>query len=161
MCHEVQNVRKLILDATIRQKIVDIQSGHNFERETGGILVGLYDAELEAIRITDMSSAYPSDRRSRFCFLRNSTGHQALMDNLWFESEKTKAYLGEWHTHDQNVPIPSTRDHNTWKRISGLNNNFDQCFFIIIGREHFGVWTVAEGHITEIAGDEWDGERQE
>lgn len=143
-------MRKLIVDERIRHKIANLQIEHDFRKETGGILVGSYDPDESALRITDMSQAYPTDRCGRFHFSRNSSGHQKFMDDLWISSGKTKAYLGEWHTHNQAVPAPSLTDKNTWKRISRKRNNFDQCYFLIIGREQFVVWTVTEGTIKEV-----------
>ena len=143
-------MRKLIIDDNVKQSISKVQSEHDFRKETGGILVGFYDTDREALRITDMSFAYPSDHGTWLRFSRNSQGHQEFVDNLWVNSGHTKAYLGEWHTHDQSSPIPSMTDRSTWKRISKRNNNFDQCYFMIIGREQHIIWTVVDGKIIEV-----------
>ena len=143
-------MRKLVLEDEIKAKILSIQSTYAFKRELGGILVGLYDADLGCLRLTDMSFPHTGDQQSRFRFFRKSDGHQELMDHLWEESEHTKAYLGEWHTHDQDTPIPSMKDRGTWKRISKRNNNFDECYFMIIGRKEYVVWTVSEEKIIEV-----------
>ena len=143
-------MRKLILEDDIKSKILSIQSTHSFKREIGGILVGLYDAKLGCLRLTDMSFPNSGDQQSRFRFFRRSDGHQELMDYLWEDSEHTKAYLGEWHTHDQDIPTPSMIDRGTWKRISKRNNYFDECYFMIIGRKDYIIWTVSDEKITEV-----------
>ena len=142
-------MRKIELSAKIKNHIRNIQKEFNFKKETGGILIGKLD-EASDYLITDMSFPYPSDRQSRFRFSRKSTGHQEFMDELWEESEHTKAYLGEWHTHDQDTPAPSLTDKRTWKRISKNDNNFDQCFFLIIGRRCYTIWTVLGNNVIEV-----------
>lgn len=143
-------MRKLSIDNAVLEKIADIQSTHDFKKESGGILIGLFDARLDAIRITDMSFPFPTDQRSRFRFSRKSNGHQEYMDDLWEKSERTKSYFGEWHTHDQDNPVPSLTDRNTWKRISKRDNNFTQCFFLIIGRKNYRIWTIYDESLVEV-----------
>lgn len=143
-------MRKLILEEDIQSKILSVQSTHTFKREIGGILIGVFDAKYGCIRLTDMSFPQSGDQQSRFRFNRKSDGHQELMDHLWEKSNHTKAYLGEWHTHDQNTPILSMVDRRTWKRISKRNNNFDECYFMIIGRKDFIIWTVSNEKIIEV-----------
>lgn len=143
-------MRELIIDEVLKETIRNIQSKDSFKREIGGILIGTYDTVFECLRLTDMSFPCPGDQQSRFRFFRKSDGHQELMDRLWEESGHTKAYLGEWHTHDQDVPTPSTTDCKTWKRISKRNNNFDECYFMIIGKKAFTVWSVTNENIIEV-----------
>ena len=144
---------KIIIDEAIKNKIEDIQAYYDFYSEIGGIVAGAFDTKEMCLRITDLSSPFPGDVKKRYRFLRKSTGHQELMDELWKKSGQTKAYLGEWHTHDQDIPIPSFVDKQTWKRISRRDNNFDQCCFIIIGRKAFRIWTVIDDEIVEQKGD--------
>ena len=153
-------MRKLMIDNVVKEEVLNIQSNSFFKREMGGILIGAYDTKLECLRITDMSFPYPGDEQSSFRFFRKSKGHQEEMDRLWEESEHTKAYLGEWHTHNQDTPTPSITDCKTWKRISKRNKNFDECFFMIIGKKTFIVWTVIDGNIIEVFRGSENGEEK-
>ena len=143
-------MRKLMLNIDVKEKIKSIQSEHTFKKEIGGILVGAYDAEIECLRLTDMSFPCPGDQQFRFGFFRKTDGHQEIMDQLWEESGHTKAYLGEWHSHDQDIPIPSVVDCQNWKRIAKRNHNFDECYFMIIGKQTFIIWAVINDAIFEI-----------
>ena len=143
-------MRKLILNDDIREKILNIQREHTFQKEIGGILVGVYDSDAKCLRLTDISFPCHGDKKSRFRFFRKSDGHQEYMDQLWEESGHTKAYLGEWHTHDQTVPAPSLVDRRTWKRIAKRNHNFDECYFMIIGKKVFIIWVVINDTIFEV-----------
>lgn len=153
-------MRGLFLNDDVKESILRIQTEHSFRKEIGGILVGAYDAEHECMSLTDMSFPFSGDSQSRFRFFRRSEGHQELMDQLWKESGHTKAYLGEWHTHDQNVPVPSITDRTTWKRISKRHNNFDECYFMIIGRVEFIIWTVSGSSVVEVYRGNDNGKKQ-
>lgn len=143
-------MRKFTLNTDVKEKIKNIQAKHTFRKEIGGILIGAYDAEIECLRLTDMTFPFPGDQQSRYRFFRKADGHQEIMDQLWEESGHTKAYLGEWHTHDEDTPIPSVVDRKNWKRIAKRNHNFDECFFMIIGKKTFIIWTVMNDDILEI-----------
>ena len=142
-------MRTIVISQEIKEKIEDIQAHHDFRNETGGIIVGIYDTKEMCLRITDFSFPFERDVRRRFRFFRHKEGHQEYMDKLWKESGHIKAYLGEWHTHDQDIPVPSITDKQTWKRIAKQNNNFDQCCFIIIGRKKYQMWTVINDKVVE------------
>ena len=146
----VSYMQKIILNDDINEKLSSIQSNHSFKKEIGGILIGEYDASEGCMRLTDMSFPYTGDLQSVFRFFRKSKGHQELMDQLWEESGHTKAYLGEWHTHPQDIPIPSGVDRRNWKQISKRNCNFDESYFIIIGRKALIMWAVMNDDIVEI-----------
>lgn len=143
-------MRKIIIDEKIIEQIKAIQLSHDYHRETGGILAGFYDTKLKSFCITDMSYPFPNDKRSRFRFYRNKKGHQEFMDELWKESGYKKAYLGEWHTHDQDSPFPSIVDIGTWKCVAKHNSNYNQSFFMIIGKSTFIIWVVEDGNVKEI-----------
>ena len=143
-------MRKLILNDDVKELVFNIQSKYGFQKEIGGILVGVYDAEVRCLRLTDISFPCSGDQQSRYRFFRKSTGHQEFMDQLWEESGHTKAYLGEWHSHDQDEPIPSIVDRRNWKRIAKRNHNFDECYFMIVGRKTVRIWSVMNDDITEI-----------
>lgn len=143
-------MQQFVIDVSIRESIFEIQKSHDFKTETGGILAGVYDKENCCLRITDMSFPSPEDVRGRLLFYRKSQGHQEFMDGLWETSNYTKAYVGEWHTHDQEEPIPSHVDKRTWRRIAKQNNNFNDCLFMIIGKKVAVVWRVENDVISEI-----------
>lgn len=56
------------------------------------------------------------------------------------QSEHTRFYIGEWHTHPENSPIPSTIDY------SSIEDNYQTAslvipflFMIIVGMETFHI----------------------
>ena len=142
-------MRKVMIDKEIVEKLNSIQRSYDFHKEIGGIIIGIFDTKGMCLRITDLSFPHAHDNSSRFRFVRHSDGHQKFMDEVWEQSNHIKSYLGEWHTHDQDFPVPSLVDKQTWKRISKRDNNFDQSVFIIIGRIKIRLWIATDGKIYE------------
>ena len=123
----------------------------DFSIETGGILVGELKPMENAILVTDISKSYEHDRKSRYRFTCKAEGHQEFMDDVWRSSGYKKMYLGEWHTHDQAMPIPSLVDRKTWKKIAGRSNNSPMMVFVIVGTNEIGMWTINKGALHKIS----------
>ena len=145
-CESIQ----LDIASDIVAEFSEIQANGDFQKETGGILIGYYQSFCNRLLITDMTHPQREDLMERFRFIRRSTGHQEIMDELWESSGYRKSYLGEWHTHNEKVPKPSTVDINNWKKISQRIHNFDELFFVIVGTSHIGFWTVRNASVIEI-----------
>ncbi len=108
--------------------------------EAGGILIGRILLENEHYIIDDVSEPMPTDKRSRFRFSRKPEGHQEYFNSIWEREDGCCFYLGEWHTHPENVPIPSSVDRKDWERIVGLDFENETLFFIIVGIKEIKVW---------------------
>jgi len=115
-----------------------------FKKESGGILVGYVEPLKNTITITDITYPQTCDRRSLFRFLRKQSGHQAIMDNLWKESNFEKMYLGEWHTHNTPIPTPSSIDIREWKKTMRKSHNSPHIVFMIIGTNETRLWTIKD-----------------
>ncbi len=142
------------IEENILLGISNYQKRGQFDLESGGIIIGYYDAIKGALKITDITWPQIDDIRGRYRFIRKETGHQEIMDRLWEQSRYKKSYLGEWHTHNQRRPIPSPIDCNNWKNIAKRQHNFNEQFFIIIGTMCSGIWMTENGKIQKIG--EWD-----
>jgi integrative and conjugative element protein (TIGR02256 family) len=115
------------------------------DREAGGILLGrLVDCSADII-VDEVSIPTPLDRSGRFHFLRHRKPAQQHVDKAWAESSCTRIYLGEWHTHPEDVPNPSGHDVTDWRRIV-TSAKFEQesLFFVIVGRTMTCVWELAK-----------------
>lgn len=85
-------------------------------REAGGILLGyVRGAHLEIIEATEPSRF---DRRFKFLFERMPFFHRRLAMKRWRESNGLIRYVGEWHTHPQNQPVPSSIDLQEWQQLA-------------------------------------------
>ncbi len=60
-------------------------------------------------------------------FFRNVKKAQRIAEHAWKESNGERLYLGEWHTHPEDVPSPSRDDRTLLKNMlkhSRMNIDF-------------------------------------
>ncbi len=110
------------------------------DKEAGGILIGRILSEDENFIIDDVSEPMPTDKRRRTRFSRKVEGHQEYMNDAFEREEGSCFYLGEWHTHPQRIPIPSSVDRNDWNRLLKIGFESSCLFFVIVGLEDLKVW---------------------
>lgn len=109
--------------------------------EAGGVLIGRYIRDSREIVIDEVTVPMAGDCRRRFSFWRSRQPHQQALDQSWLESGGTSTYLGEWHTHPENIPIPSDTDIKNWQdRLKKDIFSGDILFFIIVGIKILRVW---------------------
>ena len=89
---------------------------HQSKPEAGGILLG-YRREGH-LHVTMATVPQPSDRRMRFWFSRATKHHQQEAVRHWMASNAEVDYLGEWHTHPEGRPSPSSLDRTEWRKIA-------------------------------------------
>lgn len=101
--------------------------------ESGGILTGKIYEDL--IIILNCSEPSYLDKRSRYNFDRSYKSAQKFINEKFERSKGEEIYLGEWHTHPEDIPTPSATDINNFKKTiknNRLNSNIH--FMVIIGR---------------------------
>jgi integrative and conjugative element protein (TIGR02256 family) len=127
-----------------------VQTGQN-DSEAGGVLLGRLILDSSDVIIDVASRPHSEDKRSRFFFWRSNKPAQRRVIEAWQESSGTQNYLGEWHTHPEDVPTPSCVDIQNWKRLV-KRSKFEQEFllFIIVGRRETGVWEARKGGRIEL-----------
>jgi integrative and conjugative element protein (TIGR02256 family) len=102
--------------------------------EAGGILLGSYRGPH--IEIVQCTVPMRKDARTRFGFVRRDPGHQRVADSAWRASGRTINFVGEWHTHPEDHPRPSSVDRNTW--LDQMRRRHpNPLFFLIAGRIAF------------------------
>ena len=98
--------------------------------EAGGQLFGTVSEEV--IRVAIATGPYVSDKSSRFCYRSNPDSAQRMIE-IQFQSGFL--YLGEWHTHAEDIPTPSLYDisaMNTLQKLSKLNTT--SILLLIVGQ---------------------------
>lgn len=98
--------------------------------EAGGQLFGTVSNEI--IRIVTATGPYISDERTRFCYRSNPNIAQRMIET---QSQLGLPYLGEWHTHAEDIPTPSFYDINAMKTLLTRSKlNTTAILLLIIGR---------------------------
>ncbi|OQP45119.1 hypothetical protein A4D02_34720 [Niastella koreensis] len=109
--------------------------------ESGGVLLGRFIKYSKDIVIDKISVPMKDDICTRYSFKRLSLGHQKMIDEEWTQSKGTCNYLGEWHTHPEEFPIPSNVDTRNWKRkLKSDVFSARFLYFIIVGMTEIKIW---------------------
>ena len=108
--------------------------------EAGGILLGrILDGGVMVV--DTVTGPGGGDRATRFGFRRSKRRAQRAVDRSWHESAGYTNYLGEWHTHPEDVPNPSHVDLGNWSKILVRTQcEQDSLLFLIVGRLQARLW---------------------
>lgn len=105
--------------------------------EAGGLLLGSVHGSHMLIEQATMPTT--RDKRFRRLFERMPFGHEAIALSRWMASQGTVRYLGEWHTHPEDHPRPSSLDRSEWQRLSAERRDKRPLLAIIVGRKSLYV----------------------
>ncbi|TDY21969.1 integrative and conjugative element protein (TIGR02256 family) [Paraburkholderia sp. BL6665CI2N2] len=106
---------KVLVEQQVWETIIPFRQAHSAATEAGGILLGYRRGAH--LHVVDATFPQPGDRRSRFRFTRAKQSHQHIALQRWKETSGTVDYLGEWHTHPESMPSPSSLDTAEWRKI--------------------------------------------
>lgn len=97
--------------------------------ESGGVLLGkLINNQINIMKI---SVPTPLDKSSRTNFERSKISAQIILDYEFYNSNGQLTYLGEWHTHPEELPTPSSIDLHML-RDQFKNNNLMTDFLLLL-----------------------------
>jgi len=97
----------LDIDGDLISNLVYIGKKH-YPNEFGGFLIGYYSENQNHLRITD--TILPNKYKGTpYMFERDAIGIECKLKQF-YNQEPKKYYVGEWHTHPNNLAIPSTVD---------------------------------------------------
>ncbi len=106
--------------------------------ESGGFIVGYQHENTGNVSLEAVSHPYLADVKSRVRFEIRDPRHQLFLR----KARRSKSYyMGVWHTHPQECPIPSDIDWNDWNETMKLDTTGCQfVFFIIAGTKEWRIW---------------------
>lgn len=136
----------LITEKVVKELMLHSQKGHQ-SHEAGGILIG--EMRGKHFLVNRVSAPQKTDLRSRFGFVRNTSGHVQAVKKAVYETKGVSNYLGEWHTHPEDNPKPSQTDIESWiKNASSVRKN---TLALIQGRKKtFVAFISLRGEITKL-----------
>lgn len=110
--------KEIGLGITIEQELIDriyTCSMIHYPSEFGGLLIGRYVDENTLLQVEDilLPLKYKS---SKYNFERGIEGLREKLEKLYSQSP-SQIYVGEWHTHPNNLPTPSITDINALQEI--------------------------------------------
>lgn len=96
-------------------EIIEVGNQHK-PNEFGGFLIGFYSQDRKQLNVTDI--ILPKKYRGTpYLFERDTVGVTERLYSFYKEDPK-KYYVGEWHTHPQSLPVPSSTDYNAMVEIT-------------------------------------------
>jgi integrative and conjugative element protein (TIGR02256 family) len=137
----LSNKGKIKIDADPLARMLHYQQKGKEDTEAGGVLLGRLIKDSKDIVIDHVSVPMIGDKRTRFSFIRNKKMHQRIIDSEWEKSKGTCNYIGEWHTHPEEYPTPSSIDLSNWKlRLKDDIFTSRYLYFVIVGLKETSAW---------------------
>lgn len=98
--------------------------------EAGGQVFGL--VSLDEVRVTRATGPYRGDERGRMHYRSNPRLAQKTIEMM---ARAGLAYIGEWHTHAQDIPTASCADRDALVRLLACSTlNVSALLMLIVGR---------------------------
>jgi integrative and conjugative element protein (TIGR02256 family) len=136
------NGYKFIMDSGRLNKIL-MTAYSRLPFETGGVLVGYYTEDLTTAILLDSFEAFKPGEGSVGSFRPDTDFIQAELDRIWDESGGCQYYLGDWHSHPRNLPLPSDLDDETMFIYSDdADMNCPQPILMIVGDRMLSIGDV-------------------
>lgn len=107
--------------------------------ESGGLLSGYYKGKN--LHIVNLTTPFPRDRCSRYRFERRDYKHVESAEYWYKASNGELNCLGEWHTHPEITPYPSTIDITAWRNFIKNRQN-QRAIFLIAGINNFWIGEI-------------------
>ena len=114
--------------------------GTDADCEAGGLLLGSVHGGHLLIEQATVPTAW--DKRFRYLFERMPFGHEAIALSRWTATQGTVRYLGEWHTHPEEHPHPSSLDRKEWNRLASRRRDKRPMLAVIVGRQSLYIELV-------------------
>ncbi|WP_374200745.1 Mov34/MPN/PAD-1 family protein [Inquilinus sp. Marseille-Q2685] len=121
----------------LHRDVLSVFDAHRQRRsrdaEAGGQLFADFSNGEVAIRVA--TEPRPTDRRSRFRFVADRKAEQ---QEIFKQHTLGYHYVGDWHTHPEDVPDPSEIDATTSSSIfRESTHRLNAILLIIVGRKPF------------------------
>ncbi len=133
--------RSVLIDQSVLAQLRATASAADFRHEVGGVLLGCYRGPH--LHVQDATRPQARDRFSFASFVRDPFGHQDLATKAWRRSGGMTTYIGEWHSHPESLPTPSSIDRASWdQKVAEQRRDL---IFVIQGWD--GVHVEAADHL--------------
>ena len=118
-----------MLNETVINELNKYRQTTPVAKESGGILLGARRGPH--LEVVDLTTPFPRDIRKRTFFDRRDSRHNGYALKKWATNQRKIDYLGEWHTHPECIPSPSSLDIKEWRKLIPPRNA--QLVFLILG----------------------------
>ncbi|AWX99672.1 hypothetical protein A8139_06420 [Marinomonas primoryensis] len=155
ICHPEEMVvyrspsgKSFFLPSTIHQELCTYRQEEKSDLESAGLLIGCYKQNGD-ILVDRFTRPKTTDQRTRSTFKLDAQAHQLEIEKAYTNSDQLLGYIGTWHTHPQNIPVPSSIDFKDW-RSHERDNPTRLLFFIVVGLTKTSVYTIENNDVIEL-----------
>jgi len=123
-----------------------IESIIKMPRETGGVLIGYWGNNQEAV-VTAVIGPGPKAVHKKRSFKPDHVYHVEQISQHYYASGRTETYLGDWHTHPKAGAYLSDRDLKTLHAIGNYEQaRLNKPLMMILGTNPFElkVWAARD-----------------
>lgn len=114
--HEkVGSIEVLISDSVVKE--IQDMSESSPDCETGGCLFGSYDQDFNKIYVYYMLPAPEDSVREKGRFIRGNKGVLEEQERISKLTYNQVRYLGEWHSHPNELNVPSPTDKEQFEKL--------------------------------------------
>jgi integrative and conjugative element protein (TIGR02256 family) len=132
------NRRLLTFSANVLHVFHEFRQVQAEASEAGGVLLGYVRGDhLEVVEATRPTMW---DRRLRYLFERFP--NELIVKARWRATDGKLRYLGEWHTHPESVPYPSSTDLIEWRKKAKERVDRRPLLAVIVGVDELHVRLV-------------------
>ena len=125
----IRDNRKIHISETVIEILKMHKQKSKEDNESGGVLIG--QVKDDDIYILKASIPNKFDKASQNCFKCNKDIAQILINHEFYNGDKRSIYLGEWHTHFEAIPAPSSIDKGMIKE-QFKKNKLNEPFLILV-----------------------------
>ena len=125
--------QSLLLTPAVLNHIARHQQSDGALSEAGGQLFASFKGDQ--IRVEQATGPRTTDRRSRYGYIPDRRGEQEEIDRM---HSLGLNFIGDWHTHPERVPNPSTSDIRSIREaVTRSTHHLNGFVLLIAGTEAF------------------------
>lgn len=142
--------KKIKVDNKILERIISFRQMKSDIPEAGGILAGRENISNDNLIIEYHTEPMNCDYQTHSKFTRKDVGHVLFFQSLYKKSEGTIGYVGEWHTHPEDIPQYSIIDLKNWRNINKKVGNNQVQYHLIVGRKAVVIWKYSKKNLIPV-----------
>jgi integrative and conjugative element protein (TIGR02256 family) len=119
---------RVVFTAEVLKKMDSYKQIRFFSKESGGQLFASF--EDDTIRVVDATGPRKFDKRSKFGFFPHRQTEQIEIHNKYIKEHIH--FVGDWHTHPEKIPTPSTCDQESVVKIMEESRHDLQGILLVI-----------------------------
>jgi integrative and conjugative element protein (TIGR02256 family) len=146
----------LVVDEGLVEKLRSLRNG-SLPRETGGVLLGIWDLDEKTVYVVDTIPAPPDSKKRETSFIRGSAGLIEQVRSSVTATAEMIQYIGEWHSHPDGYDTePSDDDAEVFSWIAERTElDGFQAVMAIVGEqsERWIVGTMPDTRLLRVGGN--------